>query len=222
MKKKKYWVGVILRCLKQRTYSKKKMTSTVTQKVLLAMARERDEAKLREIYETGLYSLCTATGLSLWHLAAYIGNEDFFLYFVTFMKTADVDYLDTFSMFLTTEAKFPVKDGPPKMFTPVHLAVLAGQVEVLKTLSYLQRAYDNVGYYVALATPADEELRPKALSKAMYGKDHQISDLVHVIKDPAGKNGPAMPEEEQNQLRAQVSSLFEELEDSETECTKSA
>jgi hypothetical protein len=99
------------------------------------------------------------------------------------MKTADDDHLDTLSMYLTTQV-----DG----LTPVHVAVVAKAVDVLKMLSYWQRQYDNVGYQAALGTPADETKRPAALAKELYGPDHEISQLVHVIKDAAGVIGRAL------------------------------
>jgi predicted acylesterase/phospholipase RssA len=145
---------------------------------LVDIAQEKDEAKLSAFF-ANLDNLQRVAddGSTVFHLAALANNADFFNAAVAAMKTADVDNLDTLSMYLTTEV-----DG----LTPVHVAVAAKAVDVLKMLSYWQRAYDNVGYQAALGTPADETKRPAALAKELYGPDHEISQLVHVINDAAG------------------------------------
>jgi predicted acylesterase/phospholipase RssA len=151
---------------------------------LVDIAQEKDEAKLSAFF-ANLENLRREEndGSTVFHLAALANNAEFFNAAVAAMKTADVDHLGTLSMYLAAQV-----DG----LTPVHVAVAAKAVDVLKMLSYWQRQYENVGYQAALGTPADETKRPAALAEKLYGPDHEISQLVHVIKDAAGVTGRAL------------------------------
>ncbi len=133
---------------------------------LVAIATEKDEQKLAEFFaDLNNLQRTADDGSTVFHLAALENNADFFNAAVAAMKTAGVDNLDVLSQYLTTEV-----DG----LTPVHVAVAAKAIEVLRTLSYWQRQYDNVGFTAALGTPADQTKRPAALAEALYGKHDEI------------------------------------------------
>jgi hypothetical protein len=199
----------------------------VPQKVLLEMARVTDETKLREMFDNNVELLTTPNGLNIFHLAAFCGNT------VLFGHAPDIfikrhwkkvggpdghEGVENFAPYLTAMADVPAKNGPPKKFTVVHVAVLMQQVGVLQMLSYWQRQYDYVGYQAALGTPADEQKRPAALSKAMYGVEHPVSTLVHVIGDAAGVGELVLSEKQKSDLVCDLKEMIDEIEKSDVQC----
>lgn len=148
---------------------------------LVAIADEKDEDKLREFFANEANLVAEADdGSTAFHLAALANNAVFF--------NVAVDALHTDQLELLQQRMTATFDDD---LTPVHVAVMANAVDVLRTLNFSQQNYD-IGYIAALRTPADEEKRPAALAVSLYGKDHEISALVYVIKDAAGVVGRAL------------------------------
>jgi hypothetical protein len=161
---------------------------------LVQIAKETDERKLANFFETLENLMDTIEGVTVFHLAAIENNHDFFNAAMAALKTADVDNLDTMSMYMTTQVCG---------LTPIHCAIFEGSVDVLRMMSYWQRQYDNCGYEAALGTPANEEMRPRQFAFDLYGRTHEISELVHVGKDlPVGNNkSPSHVEIVENALK---------------------